>query len=331
MFQKTLAISDYYFGADDWEYPAGPDPDVRDVARRADPRRGAAAGLDAMVPGVAFEAMADHSIDFWLQSEDLPRPENRIYYDGDRVVLDIHEGNMEAQPRLRAKLEGLLMPLGGFPHLIDRNLYLGKDIPIGGTAHQAGTMRFGTDPATSVLDLDCKAHELDNLYVADASFFPSIGAVNPTLTIIANALRVADGIKATAGRVVGRLAFAAVLAALFAATSRRRGRVLRFTRVVADLERSEAFYCDSLGMEVAGRRAGDPMLAARLGVPGAKMHEVVLRCGREEVALVRFDPPGSPARASRRSDDLAFQHLAVVVGDMRAAYDILRQQVVELH
>ena len=75
-------------------------------------------------------------------------------------------------------------------------MYFGQGIPISGTAHQAGTARFGTDPATSVLDLACKAHELDNLYVADASFFPSIGAVNPTLTIVANALRVAEVIKA---------------------------------------------------------------------------------------------------------------------------------------
>ena len=72
-------------------------------------------------------------------------------------------------------------------------------LPVGGTAHQAGTCRFGTDPATSVLDLDCKAHELDNLYLTDASFFPSIGAVNPTLTIIANALRVADHLKGRLG------------------------------------------------------------------------------------------------------------------------------------
>ncbi len=85
--------------------------------------------------------------------------------------------------------------MDAWPQLIKRDLYLGKDIPLGGTAHQAGTLRFGTDPATSVLDLDCKAHELDNLYVTDASFFPSIGAVNPTLTIIANALRVADRIE----------------------------------------------------------------------------------------------------------------------------------------
>jgi choline dehydrogenase-like flavoprotein len=78
---------------------------------------------------------------------------------------------------------------------LERSLYLGKNIPIGGTAHQAGTARFGTNPANSVLDIDCKAHEVENLYVADASFFPSIGSVNPTLTIIANALRVADRIK----------------------------------------------------------------------------------------------------------------------------------------
>jgi choline dehydrogenase-like flavoprotein len=73
------------------------------------------------------------------------------------------------------------------------------DIPLAGTAHQAGTARFGVDPANSVLDLNCKAHEVDNLYVVDASFFPSIGAVNPTLTIIANALRVAEHLKERLG------------------------------------------------------------------------------------------------------------------------------------
>ena len=79
--------------------------------------------------------------------------------------------------------------------LLERSLYLGKNIPLSGTAHQAGTCRFGSDAATSVLDLDCRAHEVDNLYVVDASFFPSIGAVNPTLTIVANALRVADALE----------------------------------------------------------------------------------------------------------------------------------------
>jgi choline dehydrogenase-like flavoprotein len=153
----------------------------------------------SLAPEWPFEKMAAHSIDFWLQSEDLPRPENRISYDGERVVLEIHEGNMEAANRLKGKLKDLLEPMRAWPPLIDRTLYLGKDIPIGGTAHQAGTLRFGADPATSVLDLNCKVHELDNLYVTDASFFPSIGAVNPTLTIIANALRVADHIGTRLG------------------------------------------------------------------------------------------------------------------------------------
>jgi choline dehydrogenase-like flavoprotein len=134
-------------------------------------------------------------MDFWLSSEDLPRAENRIFYDGERVVLDVTEGNMEAHHRLKNKLERMLSRAGAHPFLLERSLYLGKNIPIGGTAHQAGTARFGTDPATSVLDVDCKTHEIDNLYLADASFFPSIGSVNPTLTIIANALRVADRIK----------------------------------------------------------------------------------------------------------------------------------------
>jgi choline dehydrogenase-like flavoprotein len=107
-------------------------------------------------------------------------------------MLDLTPTNLEAHQRLRRKLSGLCDKLDMHPHLFDRGLYLGKDVPIGGTAHQAGTLRFGADPAASVLDLNCRAHELDNLYVTDAGFFPSIGAVNPTLTIIANALRVAD-------------------------------------------------------------------------------------------------------------------------------------------
>jgi len=86
----------------------------------------------------------------------------------------------------------MLGDLGMEHRLRDHSLYLHKAMPIGATAHQAGTVRFGTDPATSALDVNCKAHELDNLYVTDTSFFPSIGAVNPSLTAIANSLRVGD-------------------------------------------------------------------------------------------------------------------------------------------
>ena len=120
------------------------------------------------------------------------------------MVLALQQNNLEAHRRLKAKLEQILSATDAHPHLLERRLYLGKDIPVGGTAHQAGTARFGTDPASSVLDVDCKAHELDNLYLADASFFPSIGAVNPTLTIIANALRVGDRIAQRLGVVVDR-------------------------------------------------------------------------------------------------------------------------------
>ena len=77
-------------------------------------------------------------------------------------------------------------------HLIPRHAYLKNEIPVAGVAHQAGTCRFGLDTATSVLNTDCRAHEVDNLYVVDTSFFPSIGAVNPALTAMANALRVGD-------------------------------------------------------------------------------------------------------------------------------------------
>jgi choline dehydrogenase-like flavoprotein len=194
VFQKTLAVSDYYFGADDWDFPLG-------LIQMCATSHGAQVRGEALpawlewAPRMPFTEMARHSMDFWLSSEDLPRPENRIAYDGERVVLDVHENNLEAHHRLKAKLEHILRRAGSRPLLMERSLYLGKDIPIGGTAHQAGTARFGTDPATSVLDLDCRAHEVENLYLTDASFFPSIGAVNPTLTIIANALRVADIIR----------------------------------------------------------------------------------------------------------------------------------------
>ena len=76
--------------------------------------------------------------------------------------------------------------------LFARNLYLGQRLPLAAVAHQNGTIRFGDDPKTSALDRNCKAHEVENLYVVDASFFPSSGAVNPALTIMANALRVGD-------------------------------------------------------------------------------------------------------------------------------------------
>ena len=110
------------------------------------------------------------------------------------MKLELVETNPEGLKQMRRKFESMMTKLGMHQGLHERSLYLHEAMDIAATAHQAGTARFGTDPSTSVLDVDCKAHDLDNLYVVDSSFFPSIGAVNPTLTIIANALRVGQHI-----------------------------------------------------------------------------------------------------------------------------------------
>jgi choline dehydrogenase-like flavoprotein len=137
--------------------------------------------------------MAKHSLDFWLTSEDLPDPNNRVTLDRDgNIVLSYTPNNEIGHKRLTKKLEDLLQHLDMQPHLIPRNLFVGDRIPLAGVAHQNGTIRFGKDPTTSALDRHCKAHDIDNLYVVDGSFFPSSGAVNPALTIMANALRVGD-------------------------------------------------------------------------------------------------------------------------------------------
>jgi len=121
-------------------------------------------------------------------------PENRITVNSKgEITLSYTYNNQFPKQKLYEKLKSMLGHLGMHPdHLIPRNAYLKTDIPIAGAGHQSGTCRFGKDPKNSVLDTNCKAHELDNLYVVDTSFFPSIGAVNPSLTAIANALRVGD-------------------------------------------------------------------------------------------------------------------------------------------
>jgi len=147
-----------------------------------------------LAPGWTLEKVAKHAIDFWLSTEDLPLPENRVTVDGEgRLTLVYRSSNDVPKQELYRKLKSILgeLRMEG-DHLFGRFAYMKNDIPVAGCAHQAGTCRFGTDPATSVVDVDCKAHELDNLYVVDTSVFPSIGAVNPALTAMANSLRVGD-------------------------------------------------------------------------------------------------------------------------------------------
>jgi len=159
------------------------------------------AGAPAIAPGWTLDLMAKHSLDFWLTSEDLPDPDNRVTVDRDgRIRLAYRPNNEEGHKRLIARLEHLMNQQGSCPEhghnchvgLFSRSLFIGQRIPLAGVAHQNGTIRFGRDPEQSALDPNCKAHEVDNLYVVDGSFFPSSGAVNPALTIAANALRVGD-------------------------------------------------------------------------------------------------------------------------------------------
>jgi choline dehydrogenase-like flavoprotein len=195
IFQKTLSVNDFYKASREWEYPMGHISFVGKLD--LDTLR---AGAPAIAPGWSLELMAKHSLDFWLTSEDLPDPENRVTINRqDELVLSYTPNNLEAHRRLRKQLSKMMSETHCETHgtgchqgLFDRNLFLGQQIPLAGVAHQNGTIRFGHDPRTSALDIHCKAHDLENLYVVDGSFFPSSAAVNAGLTIIANALRVGD-------------------------------------------------------------------------------------------------------------------------------------------
>jgi choline dehydrogenase-like flavoprotein len=192
IFQKTLGLNDYYFAGDEFDYPLG---NIQMVGKSQAPMfRGEKPGETKFAPDWTLENVAEHAVDFWLSTEDLPKAENRVTLGPDgHVKLSYSYSNNEPKKQLLGKLESMLGEIGMHPHhLLPHHAYLKNEIPVAGVAHQTGTCRFGVDPADSVLDTNCKAHELDNLYVVDTSFFPSIGAVNPALTAMANAIRVGD-------------------------------------------------------------------------------------------------------------------------------------------
>ena len=192
LFQKTLGINDFYFGDGDWDYPLG----AMQMLGRSD-----AFTISFDVPDAEDPAdLAAHSLDFWLTTEDLPLAENRVTLDDNgQIRLHYTPTNLEAHSRLNAKFRSLLDTMQCTGDVMDRQTYAGGRLGISGVAHQNGTLRFGTDPTTSVLDVNCRMHDLDNLYVVDSSFFVSASAVNPTLTIIANALRIADHLTGRLG------------------------------------------------------------------------------------------------------------------------------------
>lgn len=196
-FTKTIGLNDYYWDAPDFPYPLG---HIQSLGKSSPPQlhgEGPAPSPALPIVGMTLEYMTSHSVDWWMTTEDLPRADNRVTLNPDGSIrLAYTPNNLEPHKRLGKKLHEAMERIeGGTVHLFPHVASLSNKVPITAVAHQCGTCRFGADPDTTVLDLNCKAHDLDNLYVVDSSFFPANSSVNPSLTIIANALRVADHLR----------------------------------------------------------------------------------------------------------------------------------------
>ena len=177
VFQKTMALNDYYLAGPDNEWPLG---NIQMLGKsNAAAMKGEEPHLTRLAPHWSLEKVARHAVDFWLTTEDLPKPGNSIVDPDGNVHLSYTPTNDLEADGLYREFKKVLSHVGiADHHVLSKNFYMKMDVNRG-RRPQAGTCRFGTDPATSVLDVNCKAHEVDNLYVTDTSFFPSIGAVNP--------------------------------------------------------------------------------------------------------------------------------------------------------
>ncbi len=180
VFQKSLCINDYYLANTVKPYPLG---NVQGLGKL---QGGMLTANMKAVPEWLMSWFATRSVDWWIMSEDLPDPNNRVSIDGDgKIRLSYTPNNLKAHGELVKQWTKLMRSMG-YPIIITQKM----DIKV--AMHQCGTARFGTDPKTSVLDSNCKSWDIDNLYVVDASFLPSSTAVNPSLTIVAQALRTAE-------------------------------------------------------------------------------------------------------------------------------------------
>jgi choline dehydrogenase-like flavoprotein len=179
VYQKSLAINDFYFGAPDYPWPMG------NVQMLGKLQAGMLTAALPLVPNAVMHWLAERSVDWYVCSEDLPDRENRVAIEPDgQIRVSYRPNNLDGHDRLVRRL-GRVMRRLGYPIILTRRLGLET------TSHQCGTVRFGNDPATSVLGPLCRAWEVENLYAVDGGFFPSSAAVNPGLTIAAQALRVA--------------------------------------------------------------------------------------------------------------------------------------------
>jgi choline dehydrogenase-like flavoprotein len=187
MFQKSIALNDFYSRGPDTPYPLG---NVQGLGKL---QQGMLAASKPLVPPPLLGAAARRSIDLWVMSEDLPDPENRVTVRSDGTIqVRWRPTNNEPHRRLVREAKRMMRRAG-------YRVTISERMGIATNSHQVGTVRFGTDPATSALDPWCRAHQVENLYVVDGSFFPSSAAVNPALTIAAQALRVGERIRAGSG------------------------------------------------------------------------------------------------------------------------------------
>jgi len=185
VFQKTVAINDFYLRGPKTNYPLG------QIQSQGRTHGVMAQTVVPWIPLWAYEAWVSHGVDWLVMSEDLPATTNRVTIAPDgRIRLHYIANNLQAHQRLVSETKRMLRRLGYW--LVVTHSHGNTN-----TTHQCGTLCFGADPRSSVLDPFCRTHDVDNLFVVDASFFPSSAAVNPGLTIAAQALRVADHIKET--------------------------------------------------------------------------------------------------------------------------------------
>lgn len=195
LFPRTVGFNDFYWGDGDFPYPMGHVQNsggiLQDVIFTEAPP--ILSALARIMPGFGLKQLATRSLGWWLQTEDLPNPNNRVRFLGDKLRIEYEPSNVEAHDRLVYRwLDVLKTVEAAQSSIFNRSANSRSDMPIQVVAHQCGTCRFGEDSTTSVLDLNCRTHDVDNLYVVDSSFFPSNASVSPALTVIANALRVGD-------------------------------------------------------------------------------------------------------------------------------------------
>jgi choline dehydrogenase-like flavoprotein len=202
VYQKTIALNDFYWGEPDFPYPMGMVQNTGNVKAAMMPAEAPPllAPFVKFIPGAGLEVLADRSTGWWLQTEDLPDPNNRVKAHADTLELHYTPNNIEARDRLVYRWSETLKKVDrAAHHILPFGIYPRNELLLSAVAHQCGTCRFGVDRQTSVLDLNCRTHEINNLYVVDGSFFPSNSGVNPTLTIVANAIRVAEHLKERMG------------------------------------------------------------------------------------------------------------------------------------